>query len=172
MSCVIIDLTGKQFGKLTVVSQNGRDPWGQVIWHCKCECGTTKDITSGHLRQKSGYVSCGCTKRDRIGKLNLTHGLSQTREYRKNQDRIKRFLKYGLTSEDFERLREKQNFRCAICGVIPTKVSNRLHDGFHIDHCHVSGRVRGLLCGNCNTGIGMLKDSEKNLLAAIEYLKG
>lgn len=40
-----------------------------------------------------------------------------------------------------------------------------------IDHCHATGRIRGLLCHNCNRALGLLKDSEENLKRAIEYLK-
>lgn len=83
----------------------------------------------------------------------------------------RRFKKYGLTLDQYHALAEKQDFRCAICGVVPDDNYGGLHDGFHIDHSHVSGGVRGLLCKHCNVGIGMLKDSEKVLQAAIKYLR-
>jgi hypothetical protein len=171
MSSIVSDLKDKRFGNLLVIEESGRDKWGQVMWLCRCDCGKEKTIAGGNLRRPNGNVSCGCLKASRLKEKFTKQGKSKTLEYRRNKDRLKRFSKYGLTEEDFIALIEKQEHRCAICGVIPDRVSNRLHDGFHIDHCHVSGRVRGLLCGSCNTGIGMLKESEEILLKAITYLR-
>lgn len=71
--------------------------------------------------------------------------------------------RYGITKEDFSALLEKQNNLCAICFIKP---DTRLH----IDHCHQTGKVRGLLCGNCNRALGLLKDNTIFLSKAIEYL--
>ena len=92
-------------------------------------------------------------------------------EQKQRNNRISRLRRYGLTEDQYLDLKTKQDNRCAICGVVPDSTNGPTHDGFHIDHCHVSGRVRGLLCGGCNTGIGMLKDSETILHSAIEYLR-
>lgn len=70
--------------------------------------------------------------------------------------------KFGITLEDVRRMERTQRFRCAIC---------RKKEKLHVDHCHRTGMVRGLLCGNCNRAIGLLKDSPKNLRAAISYLE-
>lgn len=69
--------------------------------------------------------------------------------------------RYNLTPEDFEILRRKQKNRCAICGKLKT---------LETDHCHKTNKVRGLLCGNCNRGIGCMKESIDNFLRAIQYL--
>lgn len=56
------DITGQKFGRLTAVSQNGRDQSGKVIWNCTCECGNTKSVPGSILR--AGLCkSCGCLKR-------------------------------------------------------------------------------------------------------------
>jgi hypothetical protein len=75
---------------------------------------------------------------------------------------------YGLTLEEFDLLMEVQNGLCGICKTIllPTK------SGTHVDHDHGNGRIRGLLCGNCNKGLGHFRDSPAFLLAAVSYLKG
>ena len=73
---------------------------------------------------------------------------------------------YGITIEDYRALELAQNGRCAICGGPPTG-RGRLH----LDHDHVTGRVRGLLCSACNTGLGGLKDDPSLLHAAIDYLE-
>jgi len=76
--------------------------------------------------------------------------------------------KYGLTEDDYNNLLAKQNYACAICkSTDPNDRWNR----FHIDHCHTSGKVRGLLCTQCNTGLGKFYDNIKSLSTAIEYLK-
>lgn len=69
-----IDLVGKVFERLTVISEAGRDSWGQVLWLCKCECGNDVTTAGGNLRG-SKTKSCGCLGKEHIGKVNLFHGL-------------------------------------------------------------------------------------------------
>jgi hypothetical protein len=64
------------------------------------------------------------------------------------KDRAHLKYKYGLTPEDYDAKLAEQGGVCAICGKSPTK--RRLH----IDHCHETGRIRGLLCTGCNTRLG------------------
>ena len=70
---------------------------------------------------------------------------------------------YGLTEEEYNNMVLSQNNMCAICN----KPSDRT---LHIDHDHVTGKVRGLLCFNCNLGIGLLQEDLVVLNRAIEYL--
>lgn len=72
----LIDLTGKKFGLLTVVSHFKRNKFGQNTWKCVCKCGSTKTIVGHHLRQGSSR-SCGCR-----GTGRNFHGESGTRLYR------------------------------------------------------------------------------------------
>jgi hypothetical protein len=74
---------------------------------------------------------------------------------------------YGLSTEDYEKLLNKQNSKCAICNIDQKDLKRKLV----VDHCHSSNKVRGLLCSHCNVGIGMLKENQDNLVAAIQYLK-
>jgi hypothetical protein len=71
---------------------------------------------------------------------------------------------YGLTKESLDLLVLSQGGCCAICG---KKSVGR----FNIDHDHNTGEVRGLLCGPCNRGIGLLGDSAETLKRAVEYLE-
>lgn len=93
------------------------------------------------------------------------------REYRsKNPKRtLDEYLKYeyGISSEQWEALLKKQNNSCAICGGPPTAPKHRLT----VDHDHATGRVRGLLCGHCNKGLGSFMDKIENLEKAVGYLK-
>ena len=83
---------------------------------------------------------------------------------------IRRFRERGLTLNQYRDILKGQDGRCAICNEIPKTNYGGSHDGFHIDHHHVSGKVRGLLCDTCNVGIGMLKDSAVVCLKAAAYL--
>jgi hypothetical protein len=74
---------------------------------------------------------------------------------------------YGITPDEFKAMFEKQKGLCAICGELPRTKRN-----LHVDHCHATGKVRGLLCNGCNTGIGALKESPKIFTNAIKYLGG
>lgn len=70
---------------------------------------------------------------------------------------------YGLSEEDYNAMYAAQNGCCAICRKLSKTV-------LHVDHCHETGRVRGLLCFPCNTSIGRLGDRLESVLAAAEYL--
>lgn len=77
------------------------------------------------------------------------------------------YRKYGLTLEQYHIMLESQDGRCAICeSMIPGGAAIN----FHVDHDHKNGVVRGLLCTNCNLGLGNFKDNINNLLRAIDYL--
>ncbi len=73
--------------------------------------------------------------------------------------------KYGITIEEYEQMLKDQNGVCKIC-----KGPDPAGKDFAVDHCHVTGKVRGLLCQNCNTSLGLMKDSHVNLSNAINYL--
>lgn len=76
---------------------------------------------------------------------------------------------FGITLEEYENMLQKQNNVCAICFNPET---SRKHKKLSVDHCHTTKKVRGLLCSNCNLGIGNLQDSTQNLRNAIKYLEG
>jgi hypothetical protein len=82
--------------------------------------------------------------------------------------REKRLQKeFGVTIEDFNRKLASQGNSCAICGTLSP------NDGrnFHIDHCHKTGKLRGILCNTCNLMLGLAHDRQDVLLKAAEYLK-
>lgn len=72
---------------------------------------------------------------------------------------------YGLTEDEFSKMLKEQNHSCAIC-----KTTDWGRPSPSIDHCHTTGKVRGLLCNNCNRGLGLLKDSQEIIENAIKYL--
>lgn len=77
--------------------------------------------------------------------------------------------RYGITIEEYNSMLKNQNGRCKICSTLETgrKLSARLS----VDHCHKTGKVRGLLCFHCNSGLGKFKDNPKVLENAIQYLE-
>ncbi|EIM6622183.1 endonuclease VII domain-containing protein [Salmonella enterica] len=80
--------------------------------------------------------------------------------------------KYGITLERYNELSEAQNHVCAICGNAETRVIHGTLTSLCVDHCHQSGKVRGLLCANCNRAIGLIKDNTELLKNAVRYLGG
>jgi hypothetical protein len=81
------------------------------------------------------------------------------KEVKRNSD-LK--CRYGLTKDAYNRLLEKQSGGCAICGN-PHKL--------HVDHDHKIGKIRGILCNNCNAALGFYQDSIELHFKAIEYLR-
>lgn len=87
--------------------------------------------------------------------------------YQKNSqkelDRI-RLNKYGITGEEFKEILKKQGLRCPICNRIITKNPS-------VDHDHATGKIRGLICNNCNLAMGNAGDSPERLRAMADYLE-
>jgi hypothetical protein len=78
---VKVELSGRRFGKLTVLKEVGRAKNRSVTWRCQCDCGKKIITTSGYLL-RGETKSCGCLKRDVLCKRSTTHGQSKTREYK------------------------------------------------------------------------------------------
>jgi hypothetical protein len=85
---------------------------------------------------------------------------SKSHIYHKN---TYRYAKYGITKEQFDELFKNQEGKCPIC-------KTELKKEIHIDHDHLTGQVRGVLCGKCNKGLGQFNDNIESLTNAIKYL--
>lgn len=79
--------------------------------------------------------------------------------------------KYGLTTKYYYRMLKQQGGVCAICGNNETIKQNGKVINLAVDHCHKTGKVRGLLCGRCNLTLGILKEDISLLYNYVEYLK-
>lgn len=83
------------------------------------------------------------------------------------QRRAEKAVAYGLSVQDYLELYEKQAGKCAICNKEPSTKR-----GLHVDHCHETNKVRGLLCHGCNVGIGNFQHNVDLMKTAIRYLGG
>ena len=83
-------------------------------------------------------------------------------KWRENQLKVK----YGITLEEWNVMYEEQGYSCAICNSDAPVGSGVLH----VDHCHDTGKIRGLLCHHCNVALGSFKEDIKILEKAIKYI--
>jgi hypothetical protein len=77
---------------------------------------------------------------------------------------------YGITQEQFDEILETQGGVCAICKQVPEEIDGNGWSQWNVDHNHVTGVVRGILCAPCNSGIGLLGDTYERVAAAATYL--
>lgn len=90
------DLTGVQYGKLTIKGQIGQNKWGQNRWAFVCDCGKTGVITGSQLKRPNGTKSCGCLRREVTTAKNLTHGKTGTVGYALWESAKRRAKKQGV----------------------------------------------------------------------------
>ena len=78
---------------------------------------------------------------------------------------------YGITKDDYDRMYQAQDGKCAICKGEGFTMAQHHKVKLVVDHCHVGGQVRGLLCHNCNRALGLLQDNKASVAAALAYLE-
>lgn len=80
---------------------------------------------------------------------------------------------YGLSYNEYTKMLQKQNNVCAICFESEINIDPRTKEirNLAVDHCHISGKIRGLLCARCNTTLGKCEENISILENAIKYLK-
>ena len=131
----------------------------------KCnKCGETKPLTDFYKagrknRPNDRHYECKeCTKA-RVKRNHCPE--TYRRQHLKRQ--------YGITPEEYDQMLESQQGCCAACKT--DQPGNSKHDRyFVVDHCHETGKVRGLLCHQCNTALGLLKDNPETLSNLITYV--
>lgn len=77
---------------------------------------------------------------------------------------------YNITIDEYEAMQARQAGHCAVCGRIPSYQHKGKQARLHVDHNHITGKVRGLLCSPCNTALGLLGDDKETLTKMLEYL--
>lgn len=129
----------------------------KTCWKCR----HSKPLSEfGKNRSKTDGLAAECKP--------CSSALNKVRYANNRAQRKDSFLQktYGISLEDYDRLLDEQGDGCAICAKTPEENGQRLA----VDHNHATGEVRGLLCSQCNKGIGNLGDSVSRLRAAIRYL--
>lgn len=154
-----IDLTGQSFWRWNVIGRISSTENGQPTWLCQCICGTRRIVQGRDLREGRSR-SCGCTQKER--KKTEEENLSD--DWKTHLQR-----NYNIDVDTYFELLKLQNNGCAICG--ETDPSTKVKTAFDVDHDHITGKVRGLLCSSCNSGLGLWEDSVEKLRKAIDYLE-
>jgi hypothetical protein len=147
---------GFKFSK-TSIEKMRKSHLGQKAWN-KGTGGCKKGHDPAlYIQVPSGVFVCfGCAREN---------GAKYRAANRKKINLSNRAARYGMRSEEIVGLFQEQNGQCAICHCEIEFESSR------IDHSHQTGKVRGILCTSCNTGIGLFGDSSETLTAAATYLK-
>ena len=126
------------------------------------KCKAEKDLSAfGKRYDYPNKLLSWCNDCERIRKRDNARGRLLDPEIRAATTLKQKLWTYGLTETEYAALVAKHNGRCAVCGSL---------DPLCIDHDHVTGMVRGLLCHHCNVGLGHFKDSPELIEKAIEYL--
>jgi hypothetical protein len=132
-------------------------------------CPSCKEEKSYFLFYANKYSKINCSSYCKV-----CSNLRTTSYARENKDKIQPKLggyalkrRYGITVDDYSKMMEDQNYRCAIC------LTDKCQSGrnFAVDHNHKTGKVRALLCSACNQGLGNFKDSPELIQKAINYLE-
>ncbi|MFW5899099.1 MAG: endonuclease VII domain-containing protein [Jiangellaceae bacterium] len=147
---------------------------------CKGPCGRSLPATREHFyfnpRSKTSLrktcIRCHNEDVKARHRANAKEYAAYQQQWRRDNPRQARDHKlrsrYGIGVDEYEQMLRDQGGGCAICGSEDSK-SNREH--LYVDHCHETGRVRGLLCYHCNTTLGYMRDDPDTLRAAIAYLE-
>lgn len=146
--------------------------------HTRCIVCDNNRRRSRVERISSACAVCGATflipRTDSKKRKKLCGATECRKEYARRYAREKLMTGvYGITEDDYQRMLREQEGKCAICGTtdprlaLPTRSKS---DRFCVDHDHATGRVRGLLCSPCNTGLGHFGDNTETMAAAVRYL--
>lgn len=154
---------------------------------CKCGCGTKIEIKPHHKRYgipsyilghngrlPKGQAKKNKLKRTREWKLRNTDKIIKHNETKKDKlyHRKDKYVdsqlrrSYNITLVEYNTMLEKQDHRCAACGLHENDTRRRLC----VDHNHDTGEIRGLLCDRCNMALGLLDDDVLRLQHLVEYL--
>lgn len=132
------------------------------------KCGLPKPLDEfPRNKMKSLGRSHTCLMCSRI--VNKLHHAAPAAKAAARNRRLQRL--YDLSIEEFDKLLASQDGVCAICKLPEGGKVKGNNSGWHVDHDHNTGRVRGVLCPTCNNMLGYAKDNPATLQAGIEYLK-
>lgn len=127
------------------------------------------------LEQKRAYLAYWRTKnKSDYNKKRLDWANLNPEKRREQSLRSTLKTRFNISVEQYNEMVLLQNNKCKICGGHPiytTDIRGRKKDRLDVDHCHITNKIRGLLCGNCNRGIGQFKESLDLLRKAVKYME-
>lgn len=134
----------------------------------KCHCEMTAKWAKNNREQVvANHNRWNSENRERIRAQAKARRWKDVEKSREKERKKSVYSAYGITFEQKEAMFEAQGRKCAACG----GDEPRSKKGWHIDHCHDSGRIRGILCHSCNASLGNAGDSAERLHALIAYLR-
>lgn len=144
---------------------HGEWPTGRIVFND----GNPLNLQAENLSVSNSLKDRAYDTKSRDGKIEYykEHRTKYAIEY-KNSHLLNRF---GISLNEYSQIYMEQGGKCAICGGTHAGTRNGKDKTFAVDHDHKTGKVRGLLCEACNTGIGKLKDDPEVLRSAIRYLE-
>ena len=133
----------------------------------KCRAKSIKYWTKNKDKARENYRKWASENKEYVKSYRTKYNL-ENKESRAVKRRSNTLIKnYGLTIEKFNAMLKSQSGCCAICEIPQTKLKKSLA----VDHCHKTGKIRGLLCYLCNTAMGHFQDDIGQLNKVIDYLK-
>lgn len=152
-----------------------------IYYRCR-QCRVLKTRESWHRNKHKYAEKFREERRETVNESLKVKRLANLDEYRKygrdkyqrdkdRQNILRAIVKFQFNIDDFYKMLEAQNNRCAICGNLETRRFNGNITRLALDHCHKTGRVRGLLCHACNTGIGKFNDDIELMGKAMKYIR-
>ncbi len=135
--------------------------------NCKSEYGKQwrNKNKSTHVPKKAEYYK---NNQEIISRKKKIQRMTNLERFQENNLKFN----FDMSLEQYKNISKSQDNVCAICRLPETsKPQNGRTKNLAVDHCHKTGKIRGLLCGKCNKGIGLLQDNEEILMSAISYLK-
>ena len=184
---------GDKCGTRTVLKKlEKRDYYGALRYLVECDCGKQSEVYGFTLKKGTG---CGSCKRKRPPVKPVTAMCGTTRNYGRgcrcsacrdaNSETHRRYRKtdkgkkvtrntnlkkYGLTADEYDRMHKDHKGVCAICKQPETKKNQYGVMKLAVDHCHDTGKIRGLLCMCCNRALGLLKENENTISCLANYV--
>lgn len=128
--------------------------------HSQCKfCMKLPKGSRSEYRKEHYQLNKEHAEKTRRKYITSEHGIFKRRDnwYRKN---------YGITLADYNKILLEQNNKCATC----KRDKSESFRNLVVDHCHITNKIRGLLCDNCNVALGKIKDNVETLKTMIKYL--
>lgn len=146
-----------EVGRSRTFPSEGSKHLSKTLRECR-HCGVQKVLEAFAVVNRSNL---------KMGRETICYDCSRAANREKDRVNMRSSGRSLVSKEDFEDMLSAQENLCAVCGGERFKVTER---DLHVDHDHETGMVRGLLCSNCNIGLGHFQDSPDILLSAATYL--